>query len=266
MLSLSNLEHEQARPVKEFLAKKFMHGAVNVGDCVGTEGNGPPTGVDRRRPDRNLKTTMVLVVLVAVIVVLSGASVSYWSLSKHYYDAKYRAQYEAVSSLLSLAEDASGAIERMVEPGRSANDRLAIAVGAYHALDAAYATSEIVRVMYPSDSKESSAFSSLGLAVANVETAVGEYLLDLDYSLVHNVSYIPSAGVNSSFVAISIMTTELFGLVSAGIDHDRDSYEDPYSLVKRMDLVTIGQKSHDLFDAANNTLQLIAEGGPVIAG
>jgi hypothetical protein len=125
--------------------------------------------------------------------------------------------------------------------------------------------SEIIRVMYPSGSKESSAFSSLGLAVAHVQTAVVEYLEDLAHSLDYNISYVPSAGVNSSFVATSMTTTELFDLVSAGVDHDRNSYDDPYSLVKRMDLAAIEEKSHDLFDAANYTLQLMAGEGPVIA-
>jgi len=58
---------------------------------------------------KSIKATIA--VLSVAIVILAGATVSYYSLSKHYYDAKYRSQHDLVVSIVTRIPSVPGAIE-----------------------------------------------------------------------------------------------------------------------------------------------------------
>ena len=202
-------------------------------------------------------TRVALAVLIVAVVVLSGISISYYSLSKHYYDAKYKAQYEIVSSLIVSLGNAMDGISWMINDTFPTFSRLDGSEIAKVNLDHAERETVSIAVMYPRSSLERNAFENLSGPFGWIgRELVGEYRDRLFNSVNANSSYVTNETVKSRFLAINAEISRVVVLLNDGIDGSVDWDAHPYSLVKRMDLQEIEKATKDLADAGTQLWQV----------
>jgi len=215
---------------------------------------------DRKKAKRRSvlkRLTVVNAVFIVAIIALAGISISLFGLMNHYYDAKYRAQYELVTSLAdSMDTAARNGITYMVKADDQDYERIGSAVYAHTRILWAQDAANAIYVMYPRESKESNAFFSLNGAIGSLEHVVAGYLSKLQNALQHNETYVSNATVNALLSNATLEISTLKDLLVAGIDQSRDWYKSPYSLVKRMDLAAITSASTQLMDTSHELREL----------
>jgi len=197
---------------------------------------------------------VAMIVLVAAVVVLAGTTAAAYSLSRHYYDSKYRAQYHIVLSFLGGMNNANRSIEQMINSTYPDLERFAESEAAHWNLEQARTATLEISVMYPDNSSESKAFMSVHFAVFKIQEVVDRYRSGLQ-SAFGDHTYERSDEANSLFLNVTQQMSAIASLVHAGIDHSRDALTSPYSLVKRMDLVAIEEASSELDKTCGKLLE-----------
>jgi len=203
------------------------------------------------------RLTVANAVFIVAIIVLAGISISLFGLMNDYYDAKYRAQYELVTTLADSMNTACIGITNMVDGSAQDYERLGSAVYADTRLLQAQDAANAIYVMYPKESKESNAFLSMGASIGNMYSAVAGYQSELYSAFRHNETYESNATVNALLGNATLEISTLEDLVWAGVDQSRDWLESPYSLVNGMDLAAITSASTQLMDTSRELRELI---------
>jgi hypothetical protein len=205
---------------------------------------------ERRKENRKSvlkRLTVVNAIFIVAVIALAGISVSLFSLANDYHDAKYRAQYVLVDSLIGSMNTAQPNIRGMIDSTDPGSSRLAQSAYADANLKEASACAFAISVMYPDGSKESDAFQSVERAIDQTKYVVFSYNVNLYSRFVYNNSYYePNYTINSLYLNVTEQMIVLADLLFAGMDSSRDWQSSPYSLVKRMDLDAIEQASSQL--------------------
>lgn len=215
---------------------------------------------DRKKAERRAilrRMTLANAIFIIVIVALAAISISLFGLVNHYYDSKYKAQYELVTTLSESISVAGYGILQMVDGDYADFERFAASVYSQTLIMQAQNAAHAIDVMYPRESKESDAFAAVGGAVRQMEDVVASYESQLYNAFQHNATYESNAIINALFENASFEMSALANLILAGIDHSRDSMESPYSLVKRMDLEAIVSASGQLEDTGVQLAHLL---------
>ena len=194
---------------------------------------------------RRIKTAIAA--LVALAIVLSGVAFSYYGLASHYYDAKYRAQFEVVQSLVTSLNPTPFQISVMINDSYAMSARLERSLTAEMLLVRAELDARIIEVMYPEGSAEAGTFGKLRVTMDSFHNMVADYRRGLWDHASHDLPYRANDTVNSLFISASDEAKTLTGLLSDGFA-ERDPYRDPYSLVKRMDLPSINMSCQNLYE------------------
>lgn len=218
---------------------------------------------DQPRLNRNSarRRNASFAVLIVAVVLLSGLSISYYSLSKHYHDAKYRAQHELVTSLVAdlgygrFTLEVSGAqrgISVMINDSYLSFVRLEYCRIAISSLQSAAGEAQSIAVMYPNGSLEWRTFENLSDALEPLHRFIlQEYRDNLWEASFANASYETNDTVRTLFRTVGDEMASIVNLLNAGFDKSRDWHTEPYSLVKRMDLAAIDQSVNNLVDATS---------------
>jgi hypothetical protein len=216
---------------------------------------------ERRKEKRKSvfrSSTVVNAIFMVAVIALAGISVSLLTLANDYHDAKYRAQYVLVNSLVESMNTAKPSISGMIDSTYPNSSRLAQSEYADATLKDASACASAISVMYPDGGKESDAFKSVYRAIAQTERVVYSYSVNLYARVVYNNNYYESnSTVNSLYLNVTEQMTVLTDHLFAGVDSSRDWQSSPYSLVKRMDLDAIEQASSQLEETGIQLLSLV---------
>lgn len=209
----------------------------------------------RRQALRRL--TVANAVFIVVIIALAGVSVSLFGLVNHYYDAKYRAQYEIVSDLADSISAGSSGISGMIDESHEAYERYSSSIYAHYRMIEAEDAASAIQAMYPQGSREHDAFSSVHVAVRSIEDKISHYESNLDNAFSHNTTYESNSTIDALFVNATIELNALRTLLAESFDNTRDYMKSPYSLVKRMDLASITDVCVQISDTSEALYALI---------
>jgi len=204
------------------------------------------SGMDRRR----LK--ILSVVLVIAVVVLASLSVSLWRLERHYYDAKYRAQYVLVATLQNSTFVLHFAPEDVLNSTLPDAHKMASADRAGYIVAQGFGAAHAVEVMYPNTSHEAGTLALVGYVLRLVGQAMAQYSTNLSQAIQLNSTLILDPTVRGDLNQIDQGLLNLTVLLRAGFDELRSFYDHPYSLVKRMDLDAIGEVCAQIGVAASH--------------
>jgi hypothetical protein len=193
---------------------------------------------------KRIKATIA--VLSVAVVILAGATVSYYALSKHYYDAKYRSQFELVVSIVTRIPSVPEEIEHMMNDTFPMLERVRTSSALDLRLSYMSESAMTVSVMYPIDSKERTTFETLGHALGSMQDMVNDYRSRLFVAASEGAPYSTNDTVDSLFESAGQKILSMADLLFDGFDSSRHYETEPYSLVKRMDLPAIRASSLDL--------------------
>jgi len=210
-----------------------------------------------KRKEVMRRLTVANAVFIVVIVALAGVSISLFGLVNHYYDAKYRAQYEVVTHLADSVSAGSSGVSAMIDKQLEAYVRYGSSVYAHYRMMEAEDSAIAIQVMYPQGSSEHNAFVSIEIAVTSMEDKIAHYESNLDSAFYHNTTYESNTTIDALFVNATIEMNTLVNLLRESVDNTRDHTKSPYSLVKRMDLPSIVDACNRISDASRALSLLI---------
>ncbi len=192
-------------------------------------------------PRRVTPLLVVVSVLVVIVLVLSVVAAFYAVQAEDYHDAKYRAQYVLVVSIVDGIPAAADSIDDMLDTDMDNGFRRSAAKYAQATLEGVADACHGIQVMYPYGHEQNTAFGSLVeafSAFANATEDGYEQLTDPTPELSEDLRLSLSEAVQVAG-AISL-------LVNAGIVSGVDWMECPYDLVSGMNLVAIMDQAEAL--------------------
>jgi len=215
---------------------------------------------EKRRARRKAllgRVTKVNAILIVAVVALSVTSASLFYLADHYHDSKYRAQYKIVAGLWDSLFGAYHQFSYMVDVDNPSYERYGMAVYSHACVQRAQGEALMIDAMYSTDSPESDAFRSLERALGQMEYVVASYESQLQQAFQGNRTYESNVTVNTLLETASQQMASLRDLLYAGFDQAVSYVDDPYSLIKRMDLESIESMSGQLEDTAHELRLLL---------
>jgi len=196
-----------------------------------------------RRTRRARPLKIIIAVLVALIVILSGVSIFYYLQAKDYHDAKYRAQWVLMKDIWESVYVADFSIKEMID---SANNTITSrAMSGYLVQDSLGSLLNsvwAVREMYLNDAEKNESFSLFKQAVEAVMDNAEIVYIGLWLNSTLDRPYVENATLNAQLFTASSLLGNLRPVIYAGFavdpygDYSNSWEHSPYSVVDRVDL------------------------------
>lgn len=204
--------------------------------------------------DRTSRLKIVVSILVAIVVVLSGLTVFYYLQAKDYHDAKYRAQYVIISDIRQHISDAGSYISLMTYPEQPLVSREVDGCGAVLQLEDLSSLVWAIQEMYLNDPEKNDTFSSLRHAVDVLRSNSWTVFVHMELNRTQDTPWEENLTLNAEINTAGSLLVSLLPIIDEGFDYGVDFEEHPYSIVGRLDLQAIKSTAISIIDSFSPSL------------
>jgi hypothetical protein len=210
-------------------------------------------GMTLKGDDGTSPLKIVVSILVAIVVVLSGIAVFYYLQAKDYHDAKYRAQWVLMNDMLDSTHLADVSLKGMLDYRNDTivhramwGDFVQDSLGSL--LDAVWS----VREMYLNDKEKNETFTLLKDAVETLLENAQIVAIGLWENVTLGHPYAEDATLNDALYAASEIIAGVHDAVQQGfvvdpmLDTGNSWERSPYSIVDRLNLQYLRDSSTDI--------------------
>jgi hypothetical protein len=178
---------------------------------------------------------LLLVIAVAVILVLSYTSITYYQQAKER-DEKYRGQYVLAQMMELSLVNMIGSIDMMMNDSYNLTQRFQSAQIATSNFGELSMECEVMKNMYSSTSEEYLTFGELEHASSRTSVACNQMLMKMWENITNDEPYVHNMTRATAISDARGLFYTIMYCIGQGFDPSRDWQGDPYSVVNSMDL------------------------------